>query len=199
MVLRVLAQLEALSAEGKLCVILASNSLQRREILRKNLFGPKIVVEVLPSNFKEDFNKVDYVGKANRYVTEYADQKAQDVIKQLCERHSTESYQLDQLIVVIAADTVVELDGNILEKPGSEGQAVQMLLSLSDRTHKVVSGVHIALLRLIEGALTTVHCTSFHEESIVTFDFVSAERAQAYVATGEPLNKVNLLCHLSWY
>ena len=82
--------------------------------------------------------------------------------------------------VVIAADTVVELDGEILGKPGTPEKAAEMLRALSGRENRVWSGL---VVRRGGVVLTADECTR------VRFRTLSEEEIAAYVATGEPLDK----------
>jgi septum formation protein len=82
---------------------------------------------------------------------------------------------------VLGGDTVVTLDGEILGKPSGPEDAEEMLLRLSGRTHLVASG--LALVAPSGQLRSTVSTTE------VTFRRFSREFAQAYVATGEPLDK----------
>ena len=81
---------------------------------------------------------------------------------------------------VIAADTVVFLDGVLLEKPGTPEEARAMLRSLSGHTHTVCTGVAVAY----KG-----ETRSFAEQTQVTFHTLSDELIEWYVATGEPMDK----------
>ena len=81
---------------------------------------------------------------------------------------------------VIAADTVVALDGEILGKPADAADAARMLRFLSGRTHQVYTGVY-----LVCGGREA----HFYEETEVTFYDLSDEEIAAYVATGEPADK----------
>ena len=82
--------------------------------------------------------------------------------------------------VVIAADTIVYLDGEILGKPRDEGEAASMLRRLSGRTHSVFTGVAVIGrgMELVEA-----------EETEVTFRGISEREIGAYVGTGEPMDK----------
>jgi septum formation protein len=82
--------------------------------------------------------------------------------------------------LVIAADTVVSLDGAILEKPEDEAQARRMLAALSGRKHTVYSG----LVLLYKGEEK-----SAYEATDVYFRPLGADELEAYVATGEPMDK----------
>ena len=84
--------------------------------------------------------------------------------------------------IVIAADTVVALDGAVMGKPRTSQDARQMLEKLSGRTHSVITGV--ALIRLPDAErrefteITQVHFTALSDEEIVK-----------YLSSGEPFDK----------
>jgi len=82
--------------------------------------------------------------------------------------------------LVIAADTLVELDGSIYSKPESPEDAVRMLGELRGRTHRVATG--LVLLHSADVASRLV-------ETMVTFRNMSNAEIEAYVSTGEPLDK----------
>jgi septum formation protein len=84
--------------------------------------------------------------------------------------------------IVIAADTVVVLEGQILGKPRSTDDARHMLEKLSGRTHSVVTGV--SLIRLPD-----VEQRAFVETTLVHFDRLSAYEITRYLATDEPHDK----------
>jgi len=84
--------------------------------------------------------------------------------------------------MVIAADTIVTLEGHIFGKPRSTDDASHMLEKLSGRTHAVVTGV--ALIRLPDAERLT-----FVESTLVHFAALSAEEISRYLATGEPRDK----------
>ena len=84
--------------------------------------------------------------------------------------------------IVIAADTVVTLEGHIFGKPRSSDDARHMLEKLSGRTHSVVTGV--TLIRLPDAERIT-----FVESTLVHFATISAEEISRYLATNEPYDK----------
>lgn len=84
--------------------------------------------------------------------------------------------------IVIGADTVVILDGKILNKPADDEQAKRFLSRLSGRTHTVVTGLSIQRRR--DGI-----DLSASETTRVTFRELSPEEIEAYVATGEGRDK----------
>jgi septum formation protein len=84
--------------------------------------------------------------------------------------------------IIIAADTVVALDGRILGKPRSSDDARNMLERLSGHTHSVITGV--ALIRLPDAERRT-----FVESTLVHFAKLSEEELNRYLATDEPYDK----------
>ena len=82
--------------------------------------------------------------------------------------------------LILAADTVVALDGAILGKPGGREEAVSMLTARSGRTHQVYTGV-----TLIRGE----EILTEHEVTAVTFRPLTAAEIDAYVQSGEPMDK----------
>lgn len=82
--------------------------------------------------------------------------------------------------VIIAADTVVCLDGDILGKPRDEAEAADMLRRLSGREHEVYTGVTV----MCGG---DIRCSV--ERTLVRFRPLTPGEIAAYVATGEPMDK----------
>lgn len=81
---------------------------------------------------------------------------------------------------VIGADTIVLLDGDILGKPHTPEVAKQYLSRMQGKTHTVFTGLAV----LKDGRADVRHC-----ETVVTFAPMTAAEIEAYVATGEPLDK----------
>ncbi len=82
--------------------------------------------------------------------------------------------------VIVAADTVVILDDQILGKPRDEREAATMLRQLSGRTHQVYTGLCVWRGQLVQIS---------HVVTQVTFRSLTDELIDAYVATGEPMDK----------
>ena len=105
----------------------------------------------------------------------------EEIVKALSSAKAEEVAALfNEEVLVIAADTIVWLDGEILGKPHSEEQAFSMLSALSGREHKVYTGVTV-LDR--EGILCEAECSSVH------FRDLSEEEIRKYISTGEPMDK----------
>lgn len=82
--------------------------------------------------------------------------------------------------VIISADTIVVLDGEILGKPKDEAQAKAMLSALSGRAHLVLTGVTV---------LSETEQKQICEETQVFFRTLTASEISAYVRSGEPMDK----------
>jgi len=142
-------------------VILASQSPRRRELLSQ--IG--IAHEVRPADIDESvWPDEDPVSHSERLARDKA--------------HTLALQYPDA--IVIGSDTIVVIDGAILGKPTSTDDAVAMLERLSGREHTVYTSVAVAHEgRTLSGV----------EAVQVTFRPVSRALAEAYVATGEPMDK----------
>jgi septum formation protein len=145
-------------------LILASASERRAEILRNAGFS----FTVLSSAVDE---------------TPYPGESAPDFVERLA-RAKAELVAARAVgpAIVIAADTVVTLEGRVFGKPRSSDDARHMLEKLSGRTHSVLTGV--ALIRLPD-----VERRTFTESTLVHFAALSAEEIMRYLASGEPQGK----------
>ena len=151
---------------GVAAIVLASGSPRRHELLGQVLpIGVDFVVR--KSTFDEDLPKGD---SPHAYCVETAARKGAEVCDALG----------DPSRLVVSADTVVVRDSVVLEKPRDAADARAMLRSLSGRTHDVVTGC-----ALFYGGRTV----RFHETTSVSFSALSDEAIDAYVATGDPLDK----------
>lgn len=142
-------------------VILASSSPRRLQLLQQ--IG--IEAEVRPAAFDE----LSTGKMADDVVLANAVGKCQAVCAACGDK-----------VPVIAADTVVVLDGKILGKPKDAADAVRMLTELSGRTHKVLTGIAVSF----DGRQLAEVC-----ETEVIFRTLTAAEIADYVATGEPLDK----------
>ncbi len=148
-------------------LILASSSPRRAEVLR----DAGIEFEVRITKVEE----VQRPGESARaMVARLAEAKARAVAPQMDGSK--------QGCVIIGADTAVEVDGEIFGKPRDAAHASEMLSALSGHTHRVLTGIF--LLRLPDGAIR-----SGVESTSVTFAPLHHEEIEAYIATGEPLDK----------
>ncbi|KTG46047.1 hypothetical protein cypCar_00020348 [Cyprinus carpio] len=162
---------------GKL-VVLASASPRRLEILS----NAGLRFEVVPSWFKETLDKSLFKSPYD-YAVETAKQKALEVAHRMPFKH------LKSPDVVIGADTVVTVDGLILEKPTDKQDAYRMLSRLSGKEHSVFTGVAIVLCHDKSGSDTDYKVVDFYEETKVKFAELSEEMLWEYINSGEPMDK----------
>lgn len=87
---------------------------------------------------------------------------------------------VDKGDLIIAADTIVVLDGQVFGKPQNENMARQMLTRLSARDHEVITGIAI----IIGEKIITDYCITR-----VKMTTISAEEIERYIASGEPSDK----------
>ena len=144
-------------------IILASASPRRRELLERigitdfTIAAPNVDESVEPGLSPADMVERLSLRKA---------------------RAAASRFGPDELI--LAADTVVALDGAVLGKPRDGDDAFAMLSALSGREHRVYTGVTV---------LRGDRAVTQHEETAVTFRALSPEEIRGYIATGEPLDK----------
>jgi septum formation protein len=154
-------------------VILGSGSPRRLELLRAVGVEPVVVTPDVDESVHADESPVEYVRRL-------ASTKLSAVMHDLG--------PVAVGTVVIAADTTVDVDGRILAKPVDADEAVEMLRLLSGRSHRVHTGWAVAVA--VPGCRGNeweghVEVTS----STVTFRSLMPSEVDAYVATGEPLDK----------
>lgn len=147
-------------------MILASQSPRRIELMREAGFDPTIIPADIDETPQPGEDPIALVGRL-------ATSKAQAV----AQAHAAP----DELVV--AADTIVTLDGKVLGKPVDAADARRMLQLLSGRTHQVATGVCIARAGDSEPP------TSFVDVTDVTFFPLTEAEINQYVASGEPMDK----------
>jgi septum formation protein len=143
-------------------LLLASQSPRRTELLRAAGFD----FDILPANADETVHPGE---SPEAYVRRVADAKARAVLSQAGDR------------VVLAADTTVVVDGEILAKPADRDDAARMLRRLSGRAHEVLTAVTIA--RAGRAPVTEVATTR------VEFAPMTEDEIAWYVQSGEPMDK----------
>lgn len=144
-------------------LLLASQSPRRRALLEQ--LGLSFRVEVSPAD--EHIDEATPPAETARVL---AARKAQPVAT----AHPS--------ALVLAADTVVGLDGALLEKPDSPQAARDMLRRLSGRTHTVYTGLALHHAETDRAVVTG-------EETKVTFGALDDAEIEAYVATDSPMDK----------
>lgn len=153
-------------------VILASRSPRRHELLK----GLNIDFEILLKETPEDFDS----GLPGREIA------------QMLAKRKNIAFNLDELpenFLLITADTIVWLEGKVLNKPTNEEEALFMLRSLSGKSHKVFTGVYIRS-RLKE--------SGFCAESTVYFRHLAEEEIAYYVREFKPYDKAGAYGVQEW-
>ena len=144
-------------------LLLASNSPRRRELLA----GLDIPMEVVKLKDIEE--------------THPASLQAGDIPLHIAKlKMSAYEFPLKDCEVLITADTVVWLNGKLMEKPRTEAEACAMLRELSGTTHQVYTAVCLR---------SAYDSTSFVCESDVTFAELTDQQIRYYVETYKPLDK----------
>jgi septum formation protein len=142
-------------------VILASASPRRRELL--SLVGIPHVIE--PADIDESYRDGE---EAAEHAERLAREKAATIVAGNADA------------IVIAADTIVVIDGLVLGKPRDEAHAERMLAMLAGQTHVVLTAVAVARGGRMRSGVESVR---------VTFRPLTRARIRAYIATGEPMDK----------
>ncbi len=143
-------------------LILASESPRRRMLLER--LTPEF--EVIPHTFDENANRCDSPEQA---ALEHAKHKALNI----SEKHPKR--------IVVGADTIVTVDGQILGKPLDEADARRILRLLSGSRHRVITGVCLAQDAAILDA--------YAETTVITMGIMTDSDIDAYIQSGEPFGK----------
>ena len=150
-------------------LVLASASPRRSELLR----SVGLQFDIVPA----DIDEATLPGEApSDYVARLSNEKARVVAE-----------RVGGGVIVIAADTTVDVDGRILEKPVDDPDARRMLRLLSGRTHLVHTGV--TTLSFGVGSGKTGLPVSVVVETVVRFVELSERAIDWYIATGEHAGK----------
>ncbi|MDK2908580.1 MAG: nucleoside triphosphate pyrophosphatase [Bacteroidales bacterium] len=153
-------------------VILASRSPRRHELLK----GLNIDFEIRLKDTPEDFDP---------------NMPGRDIAQMLAKRKNL-AFTLSELpenFLLITADTLVWLDGQVLNKPANEKEALFMLRSLSGRSHKVFTGVYVRSRAKESG---------FCAESTVYFRHLTEEEIAFYVREFRPYDKAGAYGVQEW-
>ncbi len=149
-------------------LVLASQSPRRRELLQQAGFQFTVSPVKLSENIEENLNPAE---NASQIATDKA---------MACVEQNKELKR--QGFLVLAADTIVAVDDQMLGKPTSVEEAQQFLRLMSGRAHRVITG-----LALFETGVEKLW-RGFDETEVV-FRRLSEVEIRDYVATGEPMDK----------
>src|SRR5260221_390529 len=141
-------------------LVLASQSPRRKEILENAGLKPIVRVSGVPEQWAPGESPRDYVLRLARAKAEAVERNADEV--------------------VLGADTVVVIEGEVLEKPDSVEEAQRMIAKLSGREHVVITGICLRsdAATIIDAAATVVQFAALTPEEIIS-----------YAYSGEPMDK----------
>ncbi|MFR4998919.1 MAG: Maf family protein [Slackia sp.] len=163
----------------KVDIILASGSPRRRELMERE--GVAFSVRVSQADETLD---ADLLRQPEEAAKKLAERKARAVVEDVL----NEGYA--GMAMVVGADTMVVADNVIYGKPVDEADAKRILGELSGRAHQVITGVSVWLVGAPEGEEDiSLAFRSFAETSHVLFRELDDALIDAYIATGEPMDK----------
>lgn len=155
-------------------IYLASRSPRRRELLHQIHVNFEVLLFRSAERADIDVSEDPLPGEeAQEYVVRIARTKALAAVGRIQSRRLVPH-------PVLAADTTIDVDGEIIGKPESPDHALQILRRLSGRRHRVLTAVALADEQRFEQALN---------ENQVRFRDLSEDEIRRYTASGEPLDK----------
>lgn len=157
---------------SKYRILLASKSPRRSEMLRQMQVPFELVtLKDIDESYPDDLPVLQ--------VASYIASKKAEAYKVL----------LKDRELIITADTVVICDGQLMGKPHSVPQAVEMLMALSDKTHQVITGVNV---------MTKEKSSVFDVTTHVTFAPMTRYEVEYYVSNFHPLDKAGAYGIQEW-
>lgn len=154
-------------------LILASQSPRRRQLLQQLGFEPICLasdIDETPQTFETPHALVRRLAKTKAGACA----RRTDLDERTGSTHQSR--------IILAADTVIDLEGQVLGKPQDETEAISMLRALSDREHQVHTGVCV-----LQPDTEVLHCTVVSTD--VRFSKISVDTARKYWNSGEPAGK----------
>lgn len=140
---------------------------------------------ILASSSPRRFELLRQIGLSFQSIAPLVDENTEltdpiDIVCELSVRKASVVAEQNPLSVVIAADTVVAVDGTVLGKPQNDKEAAEMLRLMSGRSHYVYTGVTVAC----DGRMETGLC-----RTEVFFKHLTEEQISAYISSPEPYDK----------
>ena len=151
-------------------IILASKSPRRQELMKLLGIDFRVVLKDVDESYPEELSPAEIAV----YISE------------------RKAHAFDENIsneVVITADTIVVINGQILGKPENEDHAFEILSILSGNMHEVITGVTLLKDHKIH---------SFYETSEVYFKKLTPEQIRYYISTGQPMDKAGAYGIQEW-
>ena len=157
-------------------VVLASSSPRRRQLLEWAELKFDVLSRDTPETYPDGMGKEEipvYIARQKALAVQTMD------LYQRYESHTP----------ILAADTIVLLDGQIMGKPDSKEDAIAMLTALSGKKHEVITGVVI---------LSGNNEVAFHDSTEVEFHPIDQEDIRYYVEHYQPLDKAGAYAIQEW-
>ncbi|CAN5206637.1 Maf-like protein [soil metagenome] len=151
-------------------IILASQSPRRKQLLE----WAEIDFDVMVKETDEHFPKDIAAEEAAVYIAKNKALAVQQIVPEK---------------IILAADTIVVLDDEVIGKPVSDKHAFDILSSLSGKTHRVITGVCI---------LHEQKEVSFFDITKVTFHYLSADQINFYIHKYQPFDKAGAYAIQEW-
>lgn len=148
-------------------IILASQSPRRKKLLRQL----NISFSIQPSSCDESYD---------------TNEEPEAIVQMLAKRKAVDVAPGHKQALVIGADTLVVLDGQILGKPASEPEAASMLRKLRNKAHNVLTGV---CLVKTDNKGNIIDNRTFAKQTVVWFGNIDEAEINRYVAGGSPMDK----------
>lgn len=158
-------------------IILASQSPRRKMLLE----WANIPFEVIISDSDESFPDTMPINDVPVFIASNKAKAVKQMIRTQFPQHDSKK--------IVAADTIVVLEDKVLGKPADKQAAIASLVSLSGKTHQVITGVVI----LIDG-----HEYAFSETTLVTFNHLSLDQIEYYVENYQPYDKAGGYAIQEW-
>jgi septum formation protein len=151
-------------------IILASKSPRRQELLKLMGFDFQVVLREVDESYPPELSPSE--------IAVFISEKKAKAFDLLIDNE-----------IVITADTIVSLNGNILGKPENEDHAFEILSALSGKKHEVITGVSL---------LKNHRISSFYELTEVFFKEISSEQINYYIKTCQPMDKAGAYGIQEW-
>ena len=158
-------------------IILASQSPRRKMLLE----WANVSFEVIVSDADESYPVTLDMNEVPVFIACNKAKAVQQIITAQFPQHLSKK--------IVAADTIVVLEGKVLGKPENKEAAIASLVSLSGKTHQVIPGVVI---------LSESNELSFSETTLVTFNHLTLEQIEYYVENYKPYDKAGGYAIQEW-
>ena len=169
-------------------IILASKSPRRKQLMESVGFQFEVVSSdidetiFLERDVTEEVKRLAHE-KAKAVQVNYLKSKSEkfEIKDEIAEENKTNrNLNSNEETIIVAADTIVVVENEILGKPSNDEEARRMLKKLSGTTHRVLTGVSV---------MTENEEKNWCEISFVTFKVLTDEEINEYVETGSPMDK----------